>query len=433
MGVVLVLVLVLLVVIFVASDKKDAATSNAQSQTSQQSVPQVSSYISVEPTEFCDKIFFNSTEICSTIREKIGMNSITMYDSDRVSDKSFVKKLDPISILHFRWQEYFRTTSTKGMSIDKTREEPILSPREGYILYHPVPMFCTGTTFLLASIYKDYETLLEQEFAFEYDIKKDAFDKSYSIEWEWINGEEKTQYLPIAHKVLKDVKVSFNFQEDLPIMLVWYRFKIRNTSRIELLFDDETILSYPLNGKPKADGSIIIPITPKQIDCISTKKLITLRLGSLEDKKDYAIDADEQEALMRFATSFKEAFEEVKDFKSIDEDKEFQDWCERVNQESAEIEAQKKKLGGCCWVYLMHDLANNAYKIGISNKPEYREKTLQSEKPSIEKLAAKQFPTRDIARAFEAALHKVYETRRMRGEWFKLEPNEVEDVKKALE
>ena len=80
----------------------------------------------------------------------------------------------------------------------------------------------------------------------------------------------------------------------------------------------------------------------------------------------------------------------------------------------------------------MHDSANNAYKIGISNKPEYRERTLQSEKPSIVKLAAKQFPTRDIARAFEAALHKVYEIRRMRGEWFKLEPNEVEDVKKAL-
>ena len=36
-----------------------------------------------------------------------------------------------------------------------------------------------------------------------------------------------------------------------------------------------------------------------------------------------------------------------------------------------------------CYVYLMFDAKTKLYKIGISNAPEWREKTLQSEKPSI--------------------------------------------------
>ncbi|MBR4499545.1 MAG: GIY-YIG nuclease family protein [Paludibacteraceae bacterium] len=85
-----------------------------------------------------------------------------------------------------------------------------------------------------------------------------------------------------------------------------------------------------------------------------------------------------------------------------------------------------------CSVYLMHDLANGYYKIGISNNPEYRERTLQSEKPTIELVIAKEFPVRRIAEAFEAALHKTYESKRLRGEWFRLGSNDVEDLKKAL-
>ena len=107
--------------------------------------------------------------------------------------------------------------------------------------------------------------------------------------------------------------------------------------------------------------------------------------------------------------------------------------AEKNKKQRTQHETEPQNENESCWVYLMHDLANNAYKIGISNNPEYRERTLQSEKPTIEKVAARQFPTRAIAKAFESSLHKVYAMRHMRGEWFMLEPNEVEDVKKALE
>ena len=71
-----------------------------------------------------------------------------------------------------------------------------------------------------------------------------------------------------------------------------------------------------------------------------------------------------------------------------------------------------------CYVYLMKDISNGYYKIGISNTPEYREKTLQSEKPTIELLASKKYPTRKIAEAIESALHTAYSQQRLRGEWF---------------
>lgn len=85
-----------------------------------------------------------------------------------------------------------------------------------------------------------------------------------------------------------------------------------------------------------------------------------------------------------------------------------------------------------CFVYLMKDLRNGLYKIGISKKPSYREKTLQSEQPSIESLGFKQFPSRKFALAFEKALHETYSKNRIRGEWFKLDVADVNQIVEML-
>jgi predicted GIY-YIG superfamily endonuclease len=85
-----------------------------------------------------------------------------------------------------------------------------------------------------------------------------------------------------------------------------------------------------------------------------------------------------------------------------------------------------------CYVYIMHDEVNNFYKIGISNKPKYRERTLQSEKPSITLIKAKKFPTRAIAKAFESALHTTYSNKHKRGEWFELDEQDVNQIKESL-
>ena len=112
-----------------------------------------------------------------------------------------------------------------------------------------------------------------------------------------------------------------------------------------------------------------------------------------------------------------------------------------LNEREIEIEHHKTtkllkgkdvSLGDSCHVYLMHDTTNGFYKIGISNNPEYREKTLQSEKPSIEIVCSKEYPIRSIAEAFEAALHKAFASKRIRGEWFSLDETDVMVLVKTL-
>lgn len=100
-------------------------------------------------------------------------------------------------------------------------------------------------------------------------------------------------------------------------------------------------------------------------------------------------------------------------------------------KEMQDVEAPDVKLDPC-FVYLMCDSKNGYHKIGISKTPEYRERTLQSEKPTIEMVCAKEYPSRKIAEAIEAALHKVYERERIRGEWFNLSKTDVMMIQKTL-
>lgn len=85
-----------------------------------------------------------------------------------------------------------------------------------------------------------------------------------------------------------------------------------------------------------------------------------------------------------------------------------------------------------CYVYFMLDSKNKHYKIGISNEPEWREKTLQSEKPSIKLIAAKKFVNRRIAANIEKALHDSYSHKRKRGEWFQLDQEDIDEIKTTL-
>lgn len=74
-------------------------------------------------------------------------------------------------------------------------------------------------------------------------------------------------------------------------------------------------------------------------------------------------------------------------------------------------------------VYLMLNHRNGYIKIGISNNPVYREKTLQAEEPEIILLA-----TATGGRSLERGLHHEFDHRRLRGEWFRLAPDELEQI-----
>ena len=96
-----------------------------------------------------------------------------------------------------------------------------------------------------------------------------------------------------------------------------------------------------------------------------------------------------------------------------------------------ETKAKSVSIKDECFVYLMKDKA--LYKIGISKQAEFREKTLQSEKPTVVLIAAKKFINRRIAAAFEKALHESYSHKRKRGEWFILDDEDILEIKATLE
>jgi len=85
-----------------------------------------------------------------------------------------------------------------------------------------------------------------------------------------------------------------------------------------------------------------------------------------------------------------------------------------------------------CYVYLMLDSKTKLYKIGLSNAPGWREKTLQSEKPSIKLIVAKKFINRRMASIIEKGFHGTYSHKNRRGEWFQLDDEDVYEIKVTL-
>jgi hypothetical protein len=67
-------------------------------------------------------------------------------------------------------------------------------------------------------------------------------------------------------------------------------------------------------------------------------------------------------------------------------------------------------------LYLMKNMSNGYYKIGISERPVNREQTLQAHEPDVRLLATIQSELQ-----CERELHRHYAGKRVRGEWFRLE------------
>ena len=71
--------------------------------------------------------------------------------------------------------------------------------------------------------------------------------------------------------------------------------------------------------------------------------------------------------------------------------------------------------------YLIKNLRNGLYKIGVSTKPKQRFKTLSSEEPELKLVAT-------FNKNMERKLHNQYKDLRVRGEWFKLSKVQVEYI-----
>ena len=75
-------------------------------------------------------------------------------------------------------------------------------------------------------------------------------------------------------------------------------------------------------------------------------------------------------------------------------------------------------------IYLMRDGYSGFYKIGKSNSPAYREKTLLSQAPLIGLHSY--WPNQPDS--METELHRIYAAKRRRGEWFDLCDVDIESI-----
>lgn len=77
------------------------------------------------------------------------------------------------------------------------------------------------------------------------------------------------------------------------------------------------------------------------------------------------------------------------------------------------------------FVYVMRNSRNGYHKIGFSTEPRFREKTLQSQEPEVSLLFAFPGTVED-----EERLHDRFASKRLRGEWFNLTPEDVESIRR---
>ena len=89
-------------------------------------------------------------------------------------------------------------------------------------------------------------------------------------------------------------------------------------------------------------------------------------------------------------------------------------------KDNRDISAGKRKITS---IYVMIDKNTGYYKIGRSVNPKKRERTLQSEKPTIEMLF-----NHDARVYDEKHLHDMFQEKRVRGEWFDLSGSDLSTI-----
>lgn len=85
------------------------------------------------------------------------------------------------------------------------------------------------------------------------------------------------------------------------------------------------------------------------------------------------------------------------------------------------------------YIYVVQ--ADTAFKIGISNNPQARIHTIRGCNPvEIEVVLLAKMPecSRETVEQIEKELHTMFANKQIRGEWFRLEPEDIEQIKAYL-
>ena len=316
------------------------------------------------------------------------------------------------------------------------------SEQEGYIFNHigegTYKMKDGG---MLLSIYSSLDDILTA-YQTSYSIKEDDFSLEKMIVWNRVAGKAfSSLYTNTRNKngfwLDSYMLLSLSTFNSQPVLKFYFKKKetniIKNDS-ISFKFTDNSYVSFRVtDGAKKADGNffshmVLLPLSKNDISTFSEKDWDMMRIEHINGdapilirnkyRGDYCFPFSS--LLFRlYVVEYKKALDDL-GIVPLDNTSTIINTREADNRDDS------------CYVYLMVDTSNGYHKIGISNHPEYRERTLQSEKPTIEKLCAKRFPTRQIATAIESALHASFATKRIRGEWFDLSEDEVAQIIETL-
>ena len=278
-----------------------------------------------------------------------------------------------------------------------------------------------------------------------YEILDDVFNGEKRILWKhWVyykyysRDDFELRFIPVTKGScqgfpsvkLDNAKEQFVFQYDKK----WFpKHKFVKGDVFHFVFENNRHLEYQLktsaaNASKSDYKQVSFTLLPQDIKLFSSENLIAIRCEFQNGDAPLDLKKENELASLTFKLYFQKYIKALSecgvDVDAVDHDNESMD--EAVKEPSRSIKEES------CFVYLMKDESNGYHKIGISNKPEYRERTLQSEKPTIVLLCAKEFPTRIIAEAIEAALHKAFCEKRIRGEWFDLSDKDVMEITMTL-
>lgn len=285
---------------------------------------------------------------------------------------------------------------------------------------------------ILFSVYSDFEAL-KKNYPNKIVIESDEFSKNISVIGKMYAGDDSGFRIVPRYSSLNTF-LNFKFSSGKYFLILNYDrklFILNKKCTFQLLMSDGSVivlnaLTNPVHGS--YNSTIYYPFSVKDLQKLVSAYFVKWQIINDDGFKIRGginmCCGDSNNCKKRLSCEVFQDF--VKDFK-----KKVEDNCV-IEEYNADEENLVDNKNTPCFVYLMVDITNDYCKIGISNHPKYREHTLQSEKPTIELIVAKEYPTRKIAEAIESALHKVFGNKRIRGEWFNLSESEIESIKKTL-
>lgn len=351
----------------------------------------------------------------------------TFYRHERIAKVTSSSKIGQGSISGTAKEKVALFRSSKSFYIEFI---DIITPYSGYAILnnyyrHKVNGFDELKSVELGKVFPNLDSCLSFLLP-KADLNIDPFTKSKNLIWNDIWNDGFTYHITNT-----SLDISLEFKEDHSYICFSTDkdIRVQQGDTISLLFEGGSIVDYPIQKKTlqkdeRFDANC--ELYQDDIELFINEKCCQYRITYCKGNKapltgDFVDDEYspyEHELFSAYAKQYlNELARLVPDYELP---------CRKIDSNAVGY------AFNWCFVYLMRDNTNGYHKIGISNKPEYREKTLQSEKPSIEMLACKKFPTRKIAEAIESALHTAYSQQRVRGEWFNLDDVDVAAIIETL-